>query len=835
MIVMINNMASGQSWAGILRDLRYGWRGMRKTPVFTAFAVLTLGLGIGANTTVFTIVNTLLLHPLPVGDPSRLAALYDTGSKTAKPASVRLPLAYANFEDYAEQQASFRGFAAFTPPMVMTLRTDTRPERVFGEFVTKQYFDTLGLSPALGRFFMPGEDSNPGSAAVAVLSYNAWKARFGGATAAIGSTLELNHVAFTVVGVAPPGFLGVSAIFGPDVWLPATMCERAFPAEFGNALSDRGKPLFHAVGRLAPGSTPQRAQANLETIAAALEREYPATDGGHGISVRPVTDELYANAGGTGGFIFGSAVLLAIVALILAIACANIANLLLARAAARRREIAVRLAIGAGRGRLILQLLTESVLLSSFGFLAGIGIGYAGCRFVWSFVPAEVAGNMTSPKLDGVVLFCALAVSLATAFLFGLAPALRASRTDVVSGLKEGGATGHSRRTVSFANVLLAGQVAFSLVCLVTATLFFRSVQRAYTIDPGFQSNRLALFMMNPAQSGYSDARVKAFYRVARDRVANLPGVAAASWASGLPFWNTPSRSVLIEGAEQVRKSSGIPSVVFTVDSDYLRAIGIPLVRGRSFSDSDDDGSLPVAMINEALAREHWPGGNGLGLRLQLAGDPTVRQVVGIVKNANYTTLGEAAQPCVYLPLRQNFAGDMVLYVRSQGDPATVLASVQRQIGDLDPNVRISDVRTGAKLIEQVLFGPRVGVALLGVFGSLALALASVGLYGVMAYSVTRRRKEIGLRMALGASRAAVLRVVLRDGMALVCYGILAGLAACLLIGRALARTLFGLGSADPVSLGTASLVLMLVALVACYLPARSATQIDPLAALRDQ
>ena len=406
----------------------------------------------------------------------------------------------------------------------------------------------------------------------------------------------------------------------------------------------------------------------------------------------------------------------------------------------------------------------------------------------------------------------------------------------MVSGLKEGaGTTGHSKRSVNFANLLLAGQVAFSLVCLVTATLFFRSVQRAYTIDPGFQGNRLALFMMDPAQAGYTEARVKEFYRVARDRVAHLPGVATASWASGLPFWNTPSRSVLIEGAEQRQKSSGIASVVLTVDSDYLGAIGIPLLQGRSFSDSDDDGSLPVGMINEALAREHWPGGNALGHRFQLAGERTARQVVGIVKNANYSTLGEAAQPCVYLPLRQNFVGGMVLYVRSQQDPAAVLASVQRQIGALATNIRISDVRTGAKLIEQVLWGPRVGVALLGVFGSLALVLASVGLYGVMAYSVTRRRKEIGLRMALGASRAAVLRVVLRDGMALVCYGILAGLAACLLIGRALARTLFGLGSADPVSLGTASLVLMLVALVACYLPARSATQIDPLAALRDQ
>lgn len=835
MIIMYNDLNSGGTGAGILRDLRYGWRGMRRTPIFTAFAVLTLGLGIGANTTVFTIVNTLLLHPLPVADPSRLAALYDMGSKSVKLASVRLPLAYANFADYADRQTSFRGLAAFTPPMVMTIRTDIRPERVFGEFVTKQYFDTLGLTPALGRFFMPGEDHVPGSATVAVLSYNAWKARFAGTAAAIGSTLELNNVAFTVVGVAPPGFLGVSAIFGPDVWLPATMCERAFPAEFRNALSDRGKPLFHAVGRLAPGATIQRAQANLDTIAAALEREYPATGEGHGIGVRPVTDELYSNAGGTGGFVFGSAVLLAIVALILAIACADIANLLLARAAARRREIAVRLAIGAGRGRLIRQLLTESVLLSLLGFLAGIGIGYAGCRFVWSFVPAEVAGNMTAPKLDGVVLFCALAVSLATAFLFGLVPAWRASKTDVLSGLKEGGAAGHTRRTVSFGNLLLAGQVAFSLVCLVTAALFFRAVQHAYTIDPGFQSKRLALFMMNPAQSGYGEARMQEFYREARRRVANLPGVAAASWASGLPFWNTPSRSVLIEGAEQLRKSSGIPSVVFTVDSGYLSTVGVPLVRGRSFTDSDDQGSLPVAMINEALSRAHWPGGDALAHRFQLAGDPTVRQVVGIVKNANYTTLGESAQPCVYLPLRQNFAGGMVLYVGSQGDPATVLASVQRQIGDLDPNLRISDVRTGAKLIEQVLFGPRVGVALLGVFGSLALALASVGLYGVMAYAVTRRRKEIGLRMALGASRAAVLRTVLRDGMALVCYGILAGLAACLLIGRALAGTLFGLSATDPVSLIAASLVLISVALVACYLPARSATQIDPLAALRDQ
>ena len=648
---------------------------------------------------------------MPCRSPTRaqLAALYDAGSKGAKPHSPTLPLAYANFTDYAEHQACFRGIAAFTPPMVMTLSTGARPERVFGEFVSSQYFDTLGLSPATGRFFAPDENTRPGSAPVAVLSYSTWKTRFSGATSVVGRRLQLNNVVFTVIGVAPPHFLGVSAVFGPDFWLPATMSESAFPAELRNALSDRSKPLFHVVGRLRPHSTLAQAQANLDTITAVLEREYPAADEGHGISARPVTEELYANAGGAGGMVFGSAVLLAVVALILAIACANIANLLLARAATRRREIAVRVAIGAGRGRLVRQLLTESALLSLLAFLAGVGIGYAGCRFVWSFVPAEVVANMAAPRLDTSVLLGALTASLATAFLFGLAPALRASKTDVVSGLKEDtGTTGRRRRTVTLANLLLAGQVSFSLLCLVTAALIFQAVERAYTIDPGFQSNRLALFMMNPSQAGYDEVRVKEFYRMALDRVANLPGVAAASWASGLPFWNTPSRSVLIDGAEQRRKSSGIPSVVVTVGPDYLGVVGIPLVEGRSFSDSDDDASLPVALINEALARENWPDGNALGHRFQLASEGRARQVIGIVKNANYTTLGEAAQPCVYVPLRQNFVAGMVLYVGSRQDPAAVLGSVQREIEALYANIQITDVRTGAKLIEQVLWGPRV-------------------------------------------------------------------------------------------------------------------------------
>lgn len=823
------------NFGGFARDLRYGWRVMRRAPVFTLFAVLSLGLGIGANTTVFTIVNTLLLHPLPVDRPADLSALFETGRKGSKQAEAHLALPYADFEDYAKRQTSFRALAAFTPPVVMALRGAAGPERVFGEFVSKDYFGTLGIRPAIGRFFLPEEDTQPGSAPVAILSYNAWQLRFGGAPDVIGRLLVLNNVGFTVIGVAPERFLGVSAVFGPDVWLPATMAESAFPAEFAGAFSDRAKALFHGVGRLRPGSTREQAQADLETVAASLQKEYPSTNESRSISVRPIADELFSNMGGSGGLTFGSGILFAIVGLVLAIACANVANLLLARAVARRQEVAVRLAIGANRGRLVQQMLTESFLLSILSCVAGVGIGIAGCRFVWSFVPAEVAGNMISPRLDAGVLLFAFFASLFTGFLFGLAPALRASKTDVVSALKEETRIGgRVRRTARLMNALLVGQVAFSLVCLLTSVLFFRAIQRAWTIDPGFEFRHLGLWLVNPAQAGFGETRVKEFYREARERVAAMPGVASVSWSSGLPFWNTPGRSLVIQGVEQRAHSDAISTVTFTIDAGYFETVQIPLLRGRAVTENDREETAPVAVINEALAREHWPGGDALGHRFQFAGETVWRQVVGIVKNANYSSLGEHPQPCVYLPLGQNYSGDMILYVRADGDPANLLAAVQRELRNLNAAIVISDARTGTKLMEQVLWGPRVGVALLGVFGLLALTLASVGLYGVMAYSVSQRTREIGVRAALGASRPLLLRLVVGDGMRLVLYGVALGLGAAILAGRALSGMLFGLSTADPVSLALAGFTLISVALIACYLPARTAIRIDPAAALRD-
>ena len=825
----------GNLLADLLRDLKYGLRGMTRAPAFSFFVILALALGIGASTTVFTVVNTLLLHPLPAQDPSRLVSLYTTDLKNQKQSASLLPISYLNLKDYQARNAVFSSLGGFAPPMPMTLVEGAAQERFFGQLVTQGYFEALGLIPAKGRFFLPGEVSTPGSAPVAVLSYGAWKNRFNSAENVLGKTLDINGAPFTVVGVAPQGFLGVSAVFGPDVWLPATMAQQVLPPELQDVLQQRGKPFFQGIARLKSGISRGRADASFETLAAALRREYTDANAGHAISVQPVTTALFSTTGGEGGLVLGSTVLLLIVGLVLLIACSNVANLLMARAVSRRQEIAVRLAIGAGRGRLVRQLLTESVLLGLFGGIAGLGVGYEGCRFLWSFRPQEVARNLADPKLDGTVFLFAFLLSLATGFIFGVVPALRASKTGLVESLKEEThVAGPSGRSARFQKALLAGQVAFSLVSLIAASLFLRAVQRAYDIDPGFDSQHLAVFMMNPEQQDHDVVRLKAFHQQVEDRVSRIPGVQAVTWASNLPFWSSASRGIFIEGQEQQRKSETISTVTNTIDVDYFKTMQIPLLQGRAFTTADQDGSLPVAIINEDLARRYWPHGNAIGKYLRLSGDTVRRQIVGVVKTTNYTTLGEAPQPCLYLPLRQSPGGSANLYVRSAGDPSLLLPAVQRGIKEVDPGVQVTDVRTGAKFVNQVLWNARIVLGMLGIFGLLALALASVGLYGILAYSVSSRQREMGVRMALGASRFDVLRLVLRQGMALVAIGVSLGLAISLLIGRAFSSMLFGLSPADPLSLLGASAVLLLVAALACYLPALAASRMDPMQALRE-
>ena len=824
--------------ADLWRDLRYAARTMRKNLVFVLVVVLTLALGIGANTTVFTVINTLLLNPLPVQQPSELMAVAAGETKSSSKSNVPLPLSYANLKDYRERNQVFSALAGYTSPRVATWQATGAPQRMFVELVTGDYFATLGLRPAAGRFFSPEEDSIPGGHAIAVINYATWQSRFGGANSVVGKTLRLNNVVFTVIGVAPPGFIGVNAIFGPDLWIPSAMAEQLLPGEMQKVLDERNKAVFQGVGRLKPGVSRAQAQANIATIASALARQYPEANEGRTATVRPIAEAILSsdNSGtGRSPILFGSAVLLAVVGIILLIACSNVANLLLARSAARRQEIGVRLAMGASRGRLVRQLLTESVFLSLVSGVFGLWIGSAGLQFLWSFRPAEVAANLVAPKLDATVFIFALILSLLTGLIFGSLPALRASRTSVMEVLKEDGRTaGRSRRRVTVANALLVGQVAFSFLSLVTAALFLRSISHAYDLDPGFQTRHLAVLMTNPGQAGYGKAQTNAFYLQTRERVAALPGVESASWASNLPLWNRIVNGLEVEGREPRSKTDTITTVMNTVDPGYFATAGIAILRGRDFTMMDQERSTPVAIVNLKLAQDYWPGQQPLGKHVQLLGERSRRQVIGVVKTANYSALAEPAQPCVYVPLKQNFSDAMVLYVRSKGDPQQILLPVQREVRAVGPQILADDVRTGRKIIDQALFGAKLGVGLLSVFGLLALGLASIGLYGVMAYSVNLRRREIGVRMALGAARERVLGLILRQGMSLVLAGVLIGLVASLAVNRLLVRMLYGVGASDPASIGGAAGVLLLVALGACYLPARSASRLDPLETLRE-
>jgi predicted permease len=831
--VPIGEQGSGNWFIDLGQDLRFAVRMMPKNPIFVLFIMLTLGLGIGANTTVFTLINTVLLNPIPVPHSSGLVSVAGSEAARMSRSGAPQPISYLNFKDYQARNAVFASLAGYTTPRPVTIETDQGSERLFVEMVTGSYFSTLGLEAASGRFFLPEEDGVPGAHAVAVLNYSTWQQRFGGAADVVGRTFRINRVPFTIIGVAPPRFIGVNAIFGPNLWIPSAMAEQVMPNEMRGALTERGKATILNVGRLKPGVSRQQAQANLETIAAALARAYPDVNDGRSVTVRPIRDAVFASGNsGTANVLFGGIVLLVVVGIVLLIACSNVANLLLARATARHHEVAVRLAIGAGRGRLIRQLLTESALLGLLSGAAGLAIGLIGVRALWSALPP--GANFTTPKLDPIVFLFTLVVSLATGFAFGVAPALRASRVDVADALKEEGRNlGKSRRRVSLANALLVGQVAFSFLLLMTAALFLRSIGRAYDMDPGFQTAHLAIFMANPGQAGYDKARTKMFYKDVLDRVTAMPGVASASWASNMPLWGRLVHGVDVEGYEQRSKADVVSSILDTIDVRYFETAGIPIESGRDFNGTDREDSMPVAIVNEKMAHDYWPTGSALGKRIKLPGEKAMRQIVGVARTANYSTLAEPPQACIYVPLEQNYSDAMTLYVRSQGNPDELMLAVQRAVRTTGPGIMVNDIRTGRTIMDDGLFQAKIAVMLLAVFGLLALGLASVGLYGIMAYSVQQRTREIGLRMALGASRSSVLRLILRRGLTLVGIGMAIGFAAALFAGRLLARALYGVSGTDPLSVSGAALLLLAVAFVACYVPGFAASRVDPLTALR--
>ncbi|MBS1791422.1 MAG: ABC transporter permease [Acidobacteria bacterium] len=816
------------------QDLRYGARMLVKQPGFTLIVVLTLALGIGANGVIFSLVNALLLRPLPVEKPEELAAVYTSDYSSGDFGGS----SYPDYVSFRDRNQSFSGMVLYTP-QPLSLNLGGANERVFGEIVSGNYFSVLGLRPGLGRGFLPEEDQKPGAAAVAVISHKYWQARFGGDPSVIGRNVKLNGQPFTIVGVAPQNYRGLVRGLAVDWWVPAMMMDQLTPGS--QNLTERGNRGMLIMGRLKPGVSIAQARADFGNIAAQLYREFPQRwetirKQGRSISLLPESQSRVLPQAQMPLTIF-AALLLSVVGLVLLIACANVANLLLARAATRRKEIAIRLALGAGRGRLIRQLLTESVLLAALGGTIGLLLAVWGADLLMAFKPPVPIPIELNLPLDWRVLGFLAGLSLLTGIVFGLAPALAASRPEVVGALKDEGGGSGSRGRLRGALVVM--QVAVSLLLLICAGLFLRSLQNASSIDPGFNADNLLAMSMDLQLQGYDEPRGNQFSEQLLERVRAVPGIVGASLTNSLPLGLGGGRSgITIEGYS-TQQGEDMEIYNSTVSPGYFEALRIPLQQGRAFNAQDRAEAPGAVIINEAFARRYWPGQTPLGKRIQMgfASDGTNNSpyltVVGVVKDGKYNSLGEDATPYFFRPTTQSYVSTPTLIVRTTANPADALPAVRSEVEALDKNLPLFDVKTMRQHLGIALLPARLAGGALGIFGLLALMLAAAGLYGVMSNAVAGRTREIGIRMALGADAFGVLRLILQQGMKLVLIGLAVGLGAALALTHLLKSLLFGISTTDPLTFAGIALLLTLVALFACWVPARRATKVDPMIALR--
>jgi predicted permease len=819
------------------QDLRSGARMLRKSPGFTFVAVLSLALGIGANTAIFTIINAIFIHPLPVEEPSQLVELFTRDTKTVDTnANFQFTFtSFPNYEDFRHQNTVFSGLAGVAYPVPIIWSGRGEPQQVNAILASANYFDVLGVKAYRGRTFLLDEDKKPGGNSVVVLSYYVWGRNFGSDPSVIGRTITLNALPYTVIGVAPPNFKGTNSLGPPDIlWLPISMRDYVFTVFSSALLNDRHFRWVSIVGRLKPQTTIEQAESALKAIASALEKEYPRENLGRNIVLFPLNQSAlginqrrqYTLAGG---------VLMSIVGIVLLIACLNLANLLLAQAAKREKELTLRAALGAGRARLVRQLLTESAMLSLLGGAAGLLVAFLGRKLLWSFRPPFLADGSMDLSFDSRVLGFTLTISLLTGVLFGLLPAIKASRTELNEILKAGGRGG----TLGWKNnrmrgLLVISQMALSLVALIGAGLFLRSMQRAQQLDPGFDAKNLFQLQFDLATLRYDTDHGQQFFHDLIERAKSVPGVVNASVSSDGIFAGTIPSAVFREGEQADPNNRGMIVQIDDVSPGHFETLHARLLAGRDFTDFDREKGLPVAIVNEAMARLLWPGQEAVGKRFSLYANRTILyQVVGVVEDAFVFQIGEEPQPVVYFPMRQQYASAASLEVRTAGNPEALIATVRNQVRQLDPNLAFTNVQTATEILSEGLWAARMEAALLGLFGLLALVLASVGIYGVLAYSVTQRTAEIGIRMALGAQSGEVLRLVLRQGMTLAVIGAILGLAAGLLLARTAASLLYGVSATDPVIYVGTTVLLLSVALLACYIPARRATRIDPAVALR--
>jgi putative ABC transport system permease protein len=804
------------------QDLRYGFRMLLKNPAFTAIAVLALALGIGANTAIFSVVNTLLLRPLPYKDPSRLVVIWENATHLGFPKNTPSP---ANFLDWQKQNTLFEGMAAFAERS-FNLTGVGEPERLDGRRVSANLFDLLGVKPIIGRTFVPDEDK-PGTK-VAILNETLWKRRFGSDAGIVGRAIALNGESYTVVGVLPASVrLPSFGNWRDQVWVPL-----AFPAE---EAASRGSHFLEIIGRMKPGVALEQARAEMETIAARLAQQYPEHNTRIGSVVVPLHEEIVGNMKPA------LLILLGAVAFVLLIACANVANLLLARAAVRQKEIALRLALGADRARLTKQLLVESVMLSLLGGIVGLGLAYAGLQVLLRFIPPDVAHAETI-GIDGKVLGFTLLVALVTGLVFGLAPASQAAHFNLNDTLKEGGRdSGAGVRGKRLRSILVIAEVAVSFILLIGAGLLINSFMHLRNLDPGFRADHLLALNIDLSETKYPDnARRTAFFDEVVRRVQALPGVRSVAVAGNLPLtYNGDSGPIGVEGIPDPPPDQR-PDVIYrAIGPGYFSTMGIPLVRGRDFNDQDSLDKDATVVVSEKTVRHYWPNTDPIGKRLKVGSttsDGPWRTVIGVVKDVRQNDFVAEPKMQMYFTYRQlRSLMPNALVVRTAVDPMSVATSVRNAIWAVDKDQTVANVDSMEHIVAGAVARQRFSMLLLAIFAGVALVLAAVGIYGVMSYSVAQQTREIGIRMALGAQRSDVLKMTVKQGLKLVGLGLVIGLVAAFILTRVMATLLFGITATDPLTFASISLVLLAVAILASYIPALRATKVDPMIALRAQ
>jgi predicted permease len=815
---------SGPFWAiskdvdmeNLIKDLRFGLRLLRKNPGFTAVAVITLALSIGANSAIFDVVNGVLLKPLPYKEPDRLVRVFENNPRFPK-----FPTSPANFLDYRELNDVFEDFAAFVRGD-LDLSVNDRPERLIGMRVSNGYFHLLGFEPELGRAFLPNDEIK-GNEQVAIISDALWQQRFGGDPDIIGRAVTLSGMSFTVVGVMGPGLQHVGGDYhslphggNVDVWWPLTMDPKIRTSHFLNA-----------IARIRPGITREAAEARMNSIALQLEQQHPEIKDWR-IRLVSLRDEIVGGAQTMLWILFGAA------GFVLLIACVNIANLLLATSSARQKEIAVRTALGAARVRLIRQMLTESLLIAVLGGVAGLAVAKWGISALLALGPKGIP-RMHMISLDWRTFAFTLTAAVLTGALFGLAPALQVSRVNLNESLKEGGrgSSGGARHN-RLRGLLVVAEVSLAFVLLIGAGLLMRTFVYLQRVDPGFNPNNVLTATIDLPGARYASSKqAAAFYRDLTGRLGSLPGVQAAGATSDLPWSGyDENTSFGIEGRQY--SDDEYPSAQYHfVTPEYFRVVGIPLVAGRFFTETDDADAPKVILINKSMADRYWPDEEAVGRRVRMWGE--TRTIAGIVGDLKDSPGELRAKPGFFFPVAQQSQRGMVIVMRAQGDPMSLVAAMRTELWALDRDLPLADIKTLDQVASAALARTRFTMLLLSVFAGVALLLAAVGIYGVMSYSVTQRTHEIGIRVALGAQRRDVIRLVARQGMRLALAGLGAGLIAALVLTRVMSSLLFGVGATDPITFASIALLLTGVALGACFVPARRATKMDPMIALRHE